>query len=242
MSLKFHILASGSKGNSTVIQSENTTILLDCGYLKRYLTSCFEQLQITHFDALLITHTHSDHIKQLKSFRHLPTYSLQTLGVDNLYTCTAFETIMIQDIQVTILPLSHDCEDTIGFVFEHQNTSLVYICDTGYVSQQVQNYIQNKTYYIMESNHDIELLMNTNRPLYLKQRIASDTGHLCNEDCAHILSNCVGSNTKAVYLGHISAEANTLEQAYKITRNKLSNDIDVFVTKQDEMISGGSDD
>lgn len=239
MSLKFHILASGSKGNSTIIQTENTTILLDCGYLKRYLTKAFEDLNITTFDALLITHSHSDHIQQLKSFQHLPIYTAQNLDVDIEYQCEMFDEFFINDLKITVLPLSHDCENTIGFLFEHGEESLVYICDTGYVSNQVQNAIKNKTYYVMESNHDLEMLMNSKRPLYLKQRIASDTGHLCNEDCAQILANCIGEKTKAVYLGHISDETNTRQKAYETTRAKLNSDIAVFTTKQDEIISGG---
>lgn len=240
--IKFFIIASGSKGNCCVVQSEHTTILIDCGYKIRYMKKKFKEHQISHFDAMLITHTHSDHIKQIDSFRHLKTYSPHLLDVDELIHIDTNDVFYINDIKVTTLPLSHDIKDTVGFLFEVNNESLVYICDTGYVSTQVQDLIHNKTYYVMESNHDLEMLMESKRSMFLKQRIAGDNGHLSNEDCADILANVVGLNTKQVFLAHLSQECNNEQQAYEITYNRIPDYIELSVAKQDEVVVGGNDD
>ena len=75
--------------------------------------------------------------------------------------------------------------------------------DTGYVSQKNMEYIKNLDYYIFESNHDIEMLMNTRRPLFLKNRIFGDKGHLNNEYSAHVMAQVIGENTKEICLAHL---------------------------------------
>ena len=73
--------------------------------------------------------------------------------------------------------------------------------------------IKNPDYLIIESNHDIQMLLHTNRPMELIQRIMSDYGHLCNEDSAFASLEIIGENTKEIVLAHISEEANTPECA-----------------------------
>ena len=87
--------------------------------------------------------------------------------------------------------MSHDCENTVGYLIECGNEKLVYVTDTGYIKKEVKDYLKDADYYIFESNHDIEMLMQTKRPVYVKQRIINDYGHLCNEDSAHILSEVI---------------------------------------------------
>lgn len=240
--IKFYILASGSKGNCCVIQSESTTILLDCGYQYRYVKNALNQINVSNFDAMLITHTHSDHIKLIDYFKSVKTYSPHCLEVDDLTQIDVNESFYINDIKITTLPLSHDVKNTVGFLFETKQESLVYICDTGYVSSHVQDLIHDKTYYIFESNHDLEMLMDSKRSMFLKQRIAGDNGHLSNESCAEVLSNVVGLNTKQVYLAHLSEEVNDEVLAYNTTYNRLPDYISVSVAKQREMVKGGHHD
>lgn len=237
--IKFYIIASGSKGNCCVVQSSNTTILIDCGYKIRYMKEKFKEYDLNHFDAMLITHTHIDHIKQIRFFKHIKTYSPHILDVDELIQIKTNEIFHINDIKITTLALSHDIKNTVGFLFEVEDKSLVYICDSGYVSSEIQNMIHDKTYYIMESNHDLEMLMGSKRSMFLKQRIAGDNGHLSNDDCAEILSNVVGLNTKEIYLAHLSQECNSDEKAYTTTKNRVPNYIKLNIAKQDQVIIGG---
>jgi phosphoribosyl 1,2-cyclic phosphodiesterase len=62
--VRFTVLASGSKGNSTVVSGGRTRILVDCGLSCREL---FRRMRLAGeepetLDAILITHEHSDHV------------------------------------------------------------------------------------------------------------------------------------------------------------------------------------
>ncbi len=215
--MKFAILASGSKGNCTLVRHKDTVLIIDCGSTKKYLTQCFERLQYDYetATAVLLTHTHSDHISQLKMFQHLPVYATQSVNVEQHKKISPYEEIYIGDLIITPIPMSHDCEGTVGFVIASETEKVVYITDTGYIKSEIKEYIRNADYYIMESNHDVEMLMQTSRPLHLKQRIMKDNGHLCNEDSAHVLCEVMGTNTKEIVLAHISQEGNTRELAMR---------------------------
>lgn len=215
--MKFDLLASGSAGNCCVIQDHHCKIVIDCGTNKKYLLEKFNSIDfdIATSDALFITHTHSDHISQIKLFDQIPTFSNQEIQTNQLTRIQPYESVSIQHLKITALPMSHDCEGTLGFIVQNQDEKLVYITDTGYIKEEIFGWIENADYYIFESNHDIEMLMQTNRPIYLKQRIINVCGHLCNEDCARILGSVIGGKTVEIVLAHISREGNTRELALK---------------------------
>lgn len=222
--MKAALLASGSKGNCCLVRHGKTSIIIDCGGTKRYLTQCFDRLQYDPAcaDALLVTHTHKDHVAQLNTFKHLPIYAWADLGVADQRVVEPFETFQIAEMQITVLPLSHDAAHTVGYVIEAGGEKLVYITDTGYIRNEVKERIVNADYYIFESNHDIEMLMQTNRPVYIKQRIINDSGHLNNEDSARVLSEVIGERTREIVQAHISQEGNTRAQAYGVLEAELS--------------------
>ena len=135
--------------------------------------------------------------------------------------------------------------DTVGFVIEGVHEKLVYITDTGYIRDAVIPLLKGADYIILESNHDTEMLMKTSRPMFLKMRIAGDSGHLCNEDCAAILRKIVTAKTKMVVLAHISQQANTREKALAVSGEALEtlgnkrNDLILCAAAQDEVLKGG---
>lgn len=221
--MKFALLASGSRGNCCLIKHKDTNIVIDCGTTRKYLRSCFEQVHYDPMqsDALLVTHTHSDHVSQMKLFDPIPTYATQDIDTHHLHGITPFDRFEIKDLAITVLPMSHDCEGTVGYVIECENEKMVYVTDTGYIKEEVKDYIRDADYYIFESNHDIEMLMQTSRPVYIKQRIINDYGHLCNEDSANILSSVMGDKTKEIVLAHISQEGNTRDMALSCLQKQL---------------------
>lgn len=225
--MKFALLASGSKGNCCLIEDENSSIVIDCGATKKYLSECFETLQHDYkrSDALFVTHTHTDHISQLKMFDPITTYSRCPLQTNNFKRITTFEEIEINSLKVKEIPLSHDSEIASGFIVENDDKKLVYVTDTGYIKEEYLPLLKNADYYIFESNHDVEMLMETKRPMFVKQRILGDMGHLCNEDCASILASVVGEKTKEIVLAHISEEGNDRNKAKEVL-------IDTFKQKQ----------
>lgn len=222
--MKFALLASGSKGNCCLVKHKDTKIMIDCGTTGKYLKTSFEKLRYDPLatDALLVTHTHKDHVSQMKLFDRLPTYAASPLVTDRLTTVTPYDMLHINDLKITVLPMSHDCEGTVGFAIESEDEKMVYITDTGYIKEEVKAYIQDADYYVFESNHDVEMLMQTNRPVYIKQRIINDYGHLCNEDSANILSEIIcEKKTKEIVLAHISQEGNSREKALKTLQKTL---------------------
>ncbi|MFV0381118.1 MAG: MBL fold metallo-hydrolase [Breznakia sp.] len=245
--LKFFLLASGSKGNSCIVEDEHTSIVIDCGGPKRYLMDCFSKITYDHSKtkALFITHEHKDHIERLKMFDNIPTYAMCSLPIKHYNKVNAYDTIAIDTLAIRVIPTSHDTKDSCGFVVTSKQEKLVYMTDTGYISDEIKPYLINADFYVFESNHDLEMLMKTDRPAFIKQRIASDAGHLCNEDSAKALSELVGENTKEIVLAHISEAGNskslamqTLQQAFQ--RQQINYEhIRMIAASQFEIVFGG---
>lgn len=244
--MQYNFLASGSKGNCFVLQEAETTLIIDCGMTKKYLQSCFEKIGINYLnaDALLVTHTHRDHISQIKMFRSLSIYSANRIEDLPVNLIHPYQSFLIKDLKITPLPLSHDSPNTIGFIVESRKEKLVYITDTGYIKEEILPLISNADYYILESNHDVGMLMKTSRPYVLKTRILSDSGHLSNESCGMILNKVIGFKTKEIILAHISEEANTPECALQTVascceKNPYFASDHLKVALQTDILSGG---
>lgn len=229
--MKITVLGSGSKGNSTLLDFDNVKILIDIGFSYNSLKEKLESINVNpkDIDYIFITHDHIDHIYGLKTFlnKHKPiVYISEKVSKfcfnDKTYEKANYfkEDILINDIFIKPIPTSHDSLDSYGFLIEYKNESIVYITDTGYIHQRNLSFIENKTYYIIESNHDTKMLLNGRYPYHLQQRILSNVGHLSNELCASYLSKLIGDNTKKIILAHLSEENNTPEVALD-TLNKI---------------------
>lgn len=237
--MKVTVLKSGSKGNSTLIETKNNNILIDAGITLKELQTYNEKINI---DYILVTHSHSDHtsgLKRLYKYFNPKIYSRneEVLKDENYESHYLDSNITIDNINITSFNLSHD-SDCIGFLIKDLETlnELVYITDTGYINKKILNMIQNKNTYIIESNHDINMLMDGPYPYYLKQRILSDSGHLSNKDCGRYLKDVIGENTKNIVLAHLSEKNNTEEMAKETitdTLNKNNITIEhIYVAKQ----------
>ena len=140
--------------------------------------------------------------------------------INRLENSLYYEHFILNNCDIIPLPLFHDAKETIGFSFNFDNKRFVYITDTGYVHQDIYPYISNACGYILESNHDPEILMHSARPYPLKIRILSDHGHLSNVDSMVTLAHIMGPDTKLVMHAHISQECN-LSQIVEFTRIKV---------------------
>ncbi|MDD2490278.1 MAG: MBL fold metallo-hydrolase [Bacilli bacterium] len=218
--MKTTILASGSKGNSTFVEVDNHRFLIDLGVSCRYIEKKLKEINIEpkSIKNILITHTHNDHICGLPSFykKYQPTiYILPSMLKDLKLILGDFkyeffsESNIIDETLIEIIKTSHDKEESIGFLI---NNKLVYITDTGYINKKYFNLIKNKEIYILESNHDVEMLLNGKYYYHLKQRILSDKGHLSNKVASQYLSKLIGEQTKYIILVHLSEENNTEER------------------------------
>ena len=223
--MHFVIVGSGSKGNATILFSHGTTILIDLGLP---LVRVKEGLDLLHkgikdVDGVIYTHEHSDHINGLKSFSPKIMYATEgTLPGSLSNRIEYYESFKIKNLTITPFPTSHDAKKPCGYVIEDGEEKMVYFTDTGVFIEESLPLLINPNYLIIESNHDITKLMQTNRPMNLKQRILGAYGHLCNEDSAFAASKIVGNKTKEVILAHLSEEANTPELALQAYRNVFS--------------------
>lgn len=247
--MKVCVLSSGSKGNSTYIETENHKILIDIGTSSLYVEKSLKNIGVDpkDIDIILITHAHGDHIDGLRVFKkkYNPLVYISdkiskeaNLKIEN---SNNEEDIDINsDISIKSIRLSHDVEDIKGYIIEEDNSSVVYITDTGYINERYLKKLYNKNIYIFESNHDVEKLMNnSNYPHSTKIRILSDKGHLSNKDSSYYLSKLIGPNTKYVILAHLSEQNNTEELAINTLKETLKRkDIDfknILVARQNEI-------
>jgi len=237
--MKIYILGSGSKGNSTLVQVGNKNILIDVGFSFKSLTEKLKQINVfpKDIDYVFITHDHSDHISGLKVLlnktnakvyideRIISSYDY-ILGRENVVKLLD-ENVIEGNILVKSVPTSHDATSSCGYLIEYNNESMVLVTDTGYIHEKHLSYLKNKNYYLIESNHNVEMLRNGRYPIKTQQRILSPEGHLSNEYSAMYMSKLLGVDTRKIVLCHLSEENNTEELALKAYKDIFKdNDIE----------------
>ena len=249
--MKVCVLSSGSKGNSTLVITDKVKILIDLGTTTSYVEAELNNLNVDvkEISHILITHSHVDHIKGLKVFikRYNPVI-LVTEDMKNvlekelgnfIYEYYEDKKAIIGDLTVNVIKTSHDAEESIGFVLTNNNSSMVYITDTGYINQKYFKILSNNNLYVLESNHDIKMLMDGPYPYYLQQRVRGDKGHLSNKQASDYLCKFIGDNTRKIVFAHISEHNNSYEKVIETFNEELSkNDMkfdDVLIAKQNEV-------
>jgi phosphoribosyl 1,2-cyclic phosphodiesterase len=234
--VSFLSLISGSSGNAIYLSDGRTKLLVDCGMSGKKLKEALERIDVSpeDLDALLLTHEHIDHVKGagvVARRYHLPVYATEGthLGMD---------AGKIKDEQIKIIPknisfeigtigvnafsIPHDAADPVGYNFFAENKKLSIATDIGDMTDEIEQSILGSEMVLLESNHDLQMLQMGSYPFYLKQRILSDHGHLCNDAAAETAVKLLKSGTKHILLGHLSRENNRPDIAYKVTENLLS--------------------
>lgn len=228
--MRICVLASGSKGNSSYIETDKTKSLVDLGMSAGYIAKSLKNIGVdpSEIQRVFITHAHTDHVAGLKVFlkKYHPIVYLTKKMEDELDfeiedKVYIDEDTSIDDLDVTVIKTSHDAADSNGYVFTSGDKSIAYITDTGYIHVKNFDKLKNKSVYVFESNHDVRLLREGKYPYYLQQRILSDKGHLSNKDSAYYLSNFIGDKTEQIILIHLSEENNKPEVALKTLLDTL---------------------
>lgn len=242
--MKVSVLASGSKGNSCYIKENNTEILIDLGTTNLYIEKQLKDLNTssTNIDAIFLTHTHVDHVDALKVFlkkNNTKVYLTEKMHKELTIEINNYEYIdkevITKDLKIIPFKTSHDTDDSCGYLVLSNEKSLVYVTDTGYINVKNHKLLENRNMYVMESNHDINLLMNNPKyPYHIKQRILGDKGHLSNEDSSRYLKKLSGYNTKHIILAHLSEENNNPDLALSELRKTNITNCEFMVAKQHE--------
>ncbi|MGC2108606.1 MAG: MBL fold metallo-hydrolase [Candidatus Korobacteraceae bacterium] len=251
MAVSVTVLASGSKGNCTLVSSTGTRLLIDAGLscreLLRRLLLCGEDP--CRIDAVLVTHEHADHIAGIRVLaRRLkipvyitaPTYhAYQRCVRDSAGHRVVLErrehfcsgsSFQIGDIAVTPFTIPHDAVDPVGFTFRCDGVKVGICTDLGYMPASVRDHLRGCHMLIIESNHDLELLRGGPYPWSVKQRVMSRVGHLSNDALADFLTTDYDGGAEFLILAHLSEQNNhpeiarvTAERALGAQRSLLSN-------------------
>lgn len=235
--MKIVNLGSGSKGNSTVVCAESTTILIDAGLPINEIETKLKviDIDIKDIDAILITHEHSDHIKnvgRLSTKYNIPIYThyLEVnclLSKDKNILPKLIRTFddndfYIKDLTISNFKLSHDANLCVGYSIYSNGAKFSILTDLGHCPKNIVEKIKNSNVVLLEANHDENLLLNNPKyPMILKKRILSNKGHLSNKQSAEVISQLVGG-TSQIILGHLSEENNSPSFAYSAIKTFLA--------------------
>ena len=242
MSLYFCSFSSGSSGNSYLVGTGHTALIIDAGIAYRNIEQGLFGMGLTPEDVsgILITHEHSDHIKSLRTLAkktEAPIYSsrgtldviiekyVPSLRQEDIVSVSEGELFSIGDIEVMPFDVSHDAINPLGFSLRSGGKSIAIMTDTGVVTGGALMALREADIIIIESNHEENMLMFGRYPFNLKRRILSEKGHLSNIAAAACLAAVLeerrNENPPIVRLAHLSKENNTPDLAFLTIKNAL---------------------
>ena len=245
--MQFASLGSGSRGNSTLIEADGTAILVDCGFSMRETERRLQRLtrQIEQVTAILVTHEHGDHVRGVASLAKkydIPIWSSRGTakaakleGLAQWNCIDIHQQFEIQAIQVQPIPVPHDAKEPCQFIFSDGDWRLGVLTDTGSITPYIEQQYSACDAFILEANHDEEMLANGSYPPSLKHRVGGNYGHLNNGQAKDLLNAIDISKLQYLVASHISDKNNTVALA----RDKMSEALDadaswIDVACQDE--------
>lgn len=211
-------LGSGSSGNAYILESQNTTLLIDCGFayktLKKRLVERF--ISPAEIDAVFITHEHTDHVsglprflKEHKTTCYMSSGTARQLGHPDSWQClNAGEVVNINDIAITPIAVPHDVAEPLQFVFECGDRRLAMFSDLGHVSEAVLAACRDVDVLMIECNYHPQMLDTSPYPESVKERIRSPYGHLSNPDACTLIRQTESARRHHIIATHLSANNN----------------------------------
>jgi phosphoribosyl 1,2-cyclic phosphodiesterase len=220
--LRFASLGSGSSGNATLICSDDTAVMLDCGFSVAETTRRLARVGVRpdELDAIIVTHEHDDHVGGVARFarRHdVPVWmshgtwrGLEAMFDDvRLNLVEGYAAFSIGGLQIEPFPVPHDAREPAQFVFGDGVVRLGVLTDTGESTPHIESMLSNCDGLVIECNHDVDLLARSKYPPALRARISSRVGHLDNDAAAQLLSRVAGTRLRHVIAAHLSQQNNS---------------------------------
>ena len=235
----FCSLYSGSSGNSILVGSERTKILIDAGLSGKKIIDGLQEVgqNPNEIDGIFITHEHSDHIKGagiLSRKFNIPIYaneltwkamekSLGKIKEENIKIMPKRSTMSLNDLDITSFNTRHDSVASTGYTIKHKGKSASIATDIGTFTEEILRNIRESEVILLESNHDVQMVKFGPYPYELKRRVLSEVGHLSNEDCGKAIVDIMNHDKhRKIILGHLSNTNNVPELAEQAVINVLS--------------------
>lgn len=231
--IRFMSFGSGSSGNCSYVGDSKSGFLIDAGVDPLKVEQSLREIGIdmTRVRGILLTHDHGDHVRYvyslLRNHRHLLVYCTPKVmnGLLRRHSISRrirdyhraiykeFE-FAIGNFVVTPFEVSHDGSDNCGFYISHGSCAMAVATDLGCITERVRHYMSRVNFMVLESNYDLEMLMNGSYPDYLKARIVADQGHLDNQVSAEFVAQVWTPMLTHVFLCHLSNDNNRPEKAF----------------------------
>lgn len=240
--MEITVVASGSNGNSCLVEDKNTSLLIDAGKSLREIESRLNSVgkSLENIDALLITHSHIDHIRSAGSISRrfkVPLYMSRSvskdcngkIGAADILSFSMSNHFKVGNLRINPVKTSHDVPSC-GFVIGKFGL----FTDTGIITEDMKMWISKLKAVLLESNHDIDMLIKGRYPWFLKNRILSDQGHLCNIHSSELIQ-AHGKNLSYALLGHLSGNNNTPELVKKTFETLVKRKIDYSICSRDNL-------
>ena len=219
--MRFASLGSGSKGNSTIVESDTACVMVDCGFGLRNACTRLERIGKSPEDltAIIVTHEHSDHWKgigALSAKYNIPVYlsagSLKAKEIQSgeaLFKCiNSHKDFYVGDICIKPVPVPHDAREPIQYILSNGKVQLGILTDLGHFTPHVVSSYSKCDALLLECNYDDDMLLDGPYPRFLKDRVSGRFGHLSNRQAADLLLALDLSRLKTLVIGHISAKNN----------------------------------
>ena len=219
--MRFASLGSGSKGNSTIVESGTACVMVDCGFGLRNACTRLERIGKSPADltAIIVTHEHSDHWKgigALSAKYNIPVYlsagSLKAKEIrsgEALFNCIdSHKDFYVGDICIKPVPVPHDAREPIQYILSNGKVQLGILTDLGHFTPHVVSSYSKCDALLLECNYDDDMLLDGPYPRFLKDRVSGMFGHLSNRQAADLLLALDLSRLKTLVIGHISAKNN----------------------------------
>lgn len=249
------VLASGSRGNSTLIQCGQTAILIDAGISCRRIVQGLRAcgLEPEALSGIFLTHEHKDHVAGLDVFaRHysqIPIFANERtwaqLPVRRRLPRTQVRVIprscTLGSLQIKSFRIPHDAADPVGYEIFSGDEKCTYLTDCGTITKTVEQAAEGADVMVLEANHDETMLRNGPYPIALQRRIMGEDGHLSNKTAGQFLAS-LKAPPREVFLVHLSEKNNTPDRAYQTVKDALEGasrirKIQLYVASQQTLVS-----
>lgn len=234
--LKISVLGSGSKGNAVVVENGDEALIIDMGFSAKEL---FKRLglvnvPVEHLVGALLTHEHCDHSKGCRVFCNRCGLTLGATAItanfmrakgilpERVLEFEPGNCFSMGSFEIKSFSLPHDAIDPVGFVIRCGNSKVGIATDLGSVGENVRQHLNGCDALILECNYDREMLMNSDRDINLKRRIAGPRGHLGNTETCNALSKLLSPKTRCLLLAHLSEECNNPDLVRMVCGEKIA--------------------